>query len=208
MEQEPGSCFDHQCSAWCCSRCMTACFTSPSSSCRALLEAAQGTPVLQQSNKHWRDEAFALHGQRTANLSRSSSNLPTSNAAGPGVSAMQCFQACYMAQPPSHQRVLAVPACQDMWPLAVMSARCSLLELFSIDVLVSICRPLLEFCQARLLARLVHAVIRKSYAAQPSCNPLGRACSAVYLQSKAAQPRLLQCSVRALLQFLLCCIPT
>ena len=71
---------------------MNACFTSRSWSCRALLEAAQGTPVLQQSNEHWRDEAFALHGQQTTNLSNS--NLPTSNAAGPGVSAMLCVQAC------------------------------------------------------------------------------------------------------------------
>ena len=64
--------------------------------------------MLQQMNEHWRDEAFALHGQQTANLSQGNSDLPASNAAGPGVSAMQCFQASSTAQPLSPQRVLAV----------------------------------------------------------------------------------------------------
>ena len=103
MEWKPGSCFKHRCLTLCCCRCMSACFTSRSSSCRALLQAAQGIPVLQQRNERWRDETFALHGQQTTNLSRSNSNLPASNAAGPGMSAMQCFQASFLSQPLTHQ---------------------------------------------------------------------------------------------------------
>lgn len=86
--------------------------------------------MLQQMNEHWRDEAFALHGQQTTNLSRSNSNLPTSNAAGPGVRVMQCFLASLW---PSlsiiNEHWLCL--CDNTTPLVVMSATRGLLQLFA-----------------------------------------------------------------------------
>ena len=163
-----------RCLVLCCSRCMNACFTSRSSSRRVLLEAGQGIPVLQQSNEHWRDEAFALHGQQTANLSRSNSNLPASNAAGPGVS-RPCSASRHLACP-SHSII------NECWlrlrdntsPLVVMSAGCGLLKLLTRLSCCLSASHCLQSCQARLLAQLMHSVQHTTCAAQPSCKPLGQ----------------------------------